>query len=258
MFWGLLLGLIFLTPLFGLAIGAAFGRWAVRLSGLWHRRRFHQTGSEHRHGRDVRPLSDDQRRGNGPCLRADEEHRISESSRRISRKSRRIGCANCSRRRSLRSSGARPAHMLSNTARAQRLSGPNAECGQSARSSLQELHRRLGARRPPAWSTDAHQYRSALSVWSATCDETDVAFRNLPKRFDHEFLLSCPYSGLEIVEGIAPKHRHPALTHDGAGVVVSIYQMNRNADSVSPASSTASNTRSPYIPGPPNRGKRAG
>ena len=31
-----------------------------------------------------------------------------------------------------------------------------------------------------------------------------------------------------IVEGIAPKHRHPALTHDGAGVVVSIYQMNRN------------------------------
>ena len=50
--------------------------------------------------------------------------------------------------------------------------------------------------------------------------ETDFAFRNLPKRFDHEFLLSCPYSGLQIVEGIAPKHRHPALTHDGAGVVV--------------------------------------
>ena len=45
---------------------------------------------------------------------------------------------------------------------------------------------------------------------------------------DYEFLLSCPYSGLQIVEGIAPTHRHPALTHDGAGVVVSIYQMNRN------------------------------
>ena len=65
-------------------------------------------------------------------------------------------------------------------------------------------------------------------VVSRTCDETDFAFRNLPKRFDHEFLLSCPYAGLQIVEGIAPKHRHPALTHDGAGVVVSIYQMNRN------------------------------
>ena len=57
------------------------------------------------------------------------------------------------------------------------------------------------------------------------CDETNFAFRNLPKRFDHELLLSCPYSGLQIVEGIAPKHRHPALTHDGAGVVVSIYQI---------------------------------
>ena len=69
----------------------------------------------------------------------------------------------------------------------------------------------------------------AVSVWSAsTCDEMNLAFRNLAKRFDHKFLLSCLYSGLQIVEGIAPKHRHPALTDDGAGVVVSIYQMNRN------------------------------
>jgi hypothetical protein len=63
---------------------------------------------------------------------------------------------------------------------------------------------------------------------ASTRDETNFAFRNLPKRFDHELLLSCPYSGLQIVEGIAPVHRHPALTHDGAGVVVSIHQMNRN------------------------------
>ena len=35
-------------------------------------------------------------------------------------------------------------------------------------------------------------------------------------------------SGLQILEGIAPKHRHPALTHDGAGVVVTIYQVNRH------------------------------
>src|SRR4029079_8743213 len=62
---------------------------------------------------------------------------------------------------------------------------------------------------------------------ASTSDETDFAFRNLPKRFDHEFLLSRPYSGLQIVEGIAPTHRHPALTHDGAGVVVGIDQMHR-------------------------------
>src|SRR5687768_1366580 len=68
-----------------------------------------------------------------------------------------------------------------------------------------------------------------LSVWSAaTCDETDFAFRNLVKRFDHEFLLTRPYSCLQIVEGIAPKHWHSALTHDRAGVVVGIYEMNRH------------------------------
>jgi hypothetical protein len=42
-------------------------------------------------------------------------------------------------------------------------------------------------------------------VWSAgACDEADFAVRNLPERFDHELLLSGPYSGLQIVEGIAP------------------------------------------------------
>src|SRR5262249_39037561 len=66
---------------------------------------------------------------------------------------------------------------------------------------------------------------------TAQRDEMDFAVRNLPQRFDHEFLLSCSDSRLQIVEGIAPKHWHPALTHDGAGVVLSVYQMNRTARS---------------------------
>jgi hypothetical protein len=66
-------------------------------------------------------------------------------------------------------------------------------------------------------------------AWSVgTCDEADFAFRDLRKRFDHEFLLACLHSGLQIREEIAPKHRHPALTHDSARVVLSIYQVNRH------------------------------
>lgn len=36
----------------------------------------------------------------------------------------------------------------------------------------------------------------------------------------------CLDAGLQIVEGVAPKHRHRALTHGGAGIVVSVHQMN--------------------------------
>ena len=54
---------------------------------------------------------------------------------------------------------------------------------------------------------------------SLECDETDFTVRNLLERFDHEFLLSCPYSDLQVVEGITLKHGNRALAHDRPGVV---------------------------------------
>src|SRR5262249_31651781 len=45
----------------------------------------------------------------------------------------------------------------------------------------------------------------------------------------HELLLSCPHARLEIVDGVVPENRYFALTHDRAGVVLWINEMNRNA-----------------------------
>src|SRR5262245_51259785 len=64
---------------------------------------------------------------------------------------------------------------------------------------------------------------------ASPCGETNVTCGDCCKRFDHELLLSCPDAGLEIVDGVIPENRNFALTHDRAGVVLGINEMNRNA-----------------------------
>ena len=64
---------------------------------------------------------------------------------------------------------------------------------------------------------------------ASPCGETNVACGDSCKRFDHELFLSCPHAGLEIVDGVIPEDRNFALTHDRAGVVLGINEMNRNA-----------------------------
>jgi hypothetical protein len=64
---------------------------------------------------------------------------------------------------------------------------------------------------------------------ASPCGETNVTCGDSCKRFDHELFLSCPHAGLEIVDGVISEDRNFALTHDRAGVVLGINEMNRNA-----------------------------
>lgn len=78
------------------------------------------------------------------------------------------------------------------------------------------------------------------------------------ERFDHELFLSSPHAGLQIVDGVTPEDRNLALTHDRAGVVLGINEMNRNARFRLTSLKHRLDTRFPYIPRPPNLGKSAG
>src|SRR5215471_11486836 len=74
----------------------------------------------------------------------------------------------------------------------------------------------------------AFAVKSTAALPTRVRDETDFAFRHLPERFHHQLFLACPYPGLQVVEGIVLEHRHDALTHDRAGVVFGVDQMNRH------------------------------
>src|SRR5262245_379103 len=88
--------------------------------------------------------------------------------------------------------------------------------------SRSRIHGSINARSLNALGSNAR-------VVTSPCGETDVTCGDSRKRFDHELFLSCPHAGLEIIDGVTPKHRNFALTHDRAGVVLGINEMNRNA-----------------------------
>jgi len=64
---------------------------------------------------------------------------------------------------------------------------------------------------------------------ASRCAETNVTDGDCCKRFDHELLLSCTHASFEIIDRVIPERRNPALTHDRAGVVLAINEMNRHA-----------------------------
>jgi hypothetical protein len=87
--------------------------------------------------------------------------------------------------------------------------------------------------------------------------ETDITCGDSCKRFDHEVFLSCPHAGLEIADGVAAEDRNFALTHDRAGVVLAINEMNRNARFRLTGLKHRLEHTIPIHPAP-NLGKRAG
>jgi hypothetical protein len=64
---------------------------------------------------------------------------------------------------------------------------------------------------------------------ASRCTETNVTCSDCCKRVDHELLLSCTHAGFKIVDRVIPEDRNSALTHDRAGVVLAINEMNRHA-----------------------------
>src|SRR5262245_52988903 len=69
----------------------------------------------------------------------------------------------------------------------------------------------------------------ALRGWLAnTRGEADFVLGDSGQRVDHEFLFTCPNSRFQSVDGIVRQQGHPALTDDGAAVVLRIDQMYRN------------------------------
>ena len=93
---------------------------------------------------------------------------------------------------------------------------------------------------------------------SARCPENRVIARHRSQRVDNEFALARLDTSFERLYGVSWKHRDPLLTHDGPGVVLGIDEVHGDTGSDSPAARTASNTRFPNIPCPPNLGSSAG